>query len=237
MRFVICDDDEAERKRIASMVEEYVRVRGVQAEVLTFADTADLLRTAADADVYLLDILMPDQNGIELARALRAGNRGAAILYLTSSADYALDAFSVRAASYLVKPVEEQQLFAELDECVRSRLKRFCTVDVRRGGSVVTEVVALDELIAVEYHDHRLTYRLTGDRLLTSNYKRGSFETMAANFHAMPEFLKLSASYLVNMRHVRQLEGDDFIMSDGTHYRVTRRYQKAKKQYIDFILE
>lgn len=237
MLFVICDDDAAECERLTAMVREYLRVRDVPAEVKAFADAAALLQTAAHADIYLLDILMPEQNGIELARALRARNRDAAILYLTSSSDFALDAFSVRASAYLVKPIERSRLFAELDECVRSRLKRYCTVEVHRGGGTSTEVLSFDEVIAVEYHDHRLVYRLTDGRLLTGSYKRGSFDTMTAVFHETREFLKISASYLINMRHVRQLAGSDFIMSDDSHYHVTRRFQKAKKQYIDFILE
>ncbi len=237
MRFAICDDDAAERERVAALVREYLHAHGSDSEVLTFAGADELLRAAADADVFLLDILMPGTDGIRLAKALRARNRDAAILYLTGSTDYALDAFGVRAAAYLVKPVEREKLFDELDECMRAHLKRCCTVEVRRGGSVVREQVLLDEVIAVEYHDHRLVYRLTGGRTLTGNYKRGSFETMAAAFHAMPDFLKISASYLINERHVRQLAGDDFIMSDGQSYHVTRRYQNAKKRYIDFILE
>lgn len=56
--------------------------------------------------MYLLDIVMPHLTGIETAKRIRARGETAEIMFLTTSREYALDAFSVKASDYLLKPLK-----------------------------------------------------------------------------------------------------------------------------------
>ena len=56
-------------------------------------------------DIYLLDVVMPGLNGIELAKEIRSSDKAADIIFLTSSPEFAVESYTVKASNYLVKPV------------------------------------------------------------------------------------------------------------------------------------
>ena len=61
----------------------------------------DRLRQGGSFDIYLLDILMPELDGIALGRMIRRGDSEVPVIYVTSSTEYALDAFGIHAVGYL----------------------------------------------------------------------------------------------------------------------------------------
>ena len=66
------------------------------------------------ADLAVLDINMPEMDGIALAIRIKQMHPQTAILFLTAYREYAFDAFSVHPAGYLLKPVSLEELEAEL---------------------------------------------------------------------------------------------------------------------------
>src|SRR5262245_44628360 len=77
-------------------------------------------------DVVLLDVHMPDMNGIEMARHLAQRNNPPAVIFVTAYDEHALEAFEVRALDYLMKPVRAERLVAAL-----ARAERFKTHEPR----------------------------------------------------------------------------------------------------------
>ena len=67
------------------------------------------------ADLALLDINMPELNGIALAERIKQRHPRTAIIFLTAFKEYAFDAYSVHPVGYLLKPVSLEQLAAEVD--------------------------------------------------------------------------------------------------------------------------
>ena len=65
-------------------------------------------------DLALLDIHMPELNGIELASRIRKRSPGTAILFLSGSKDHAFDAYAVHPVGYLLKPVPLEKLADEI---------------------------------------------------------------------------------------------------------------------------
>ena len=74
-------------------------------------------------DLALLDIDMPDMNGIMLAAEIKNRSPGTAIIFLTGYAQYAVDAFAVRASGYLLKPVTRETLAADVAYALSGRRK------------------------------------------------------------------------------------------------------------------
>ena len=60
------------------------------------------------SDLVFLDICMGDVNGIELARHLRAVDEKVLIVFLTTSSEYAFDAFPIHPFDYLMKPIDPE---------------------------------------------------------------------------------------------------------------------------------
>ncbi|MFZ5578624.1 MAG: LytR/AlgR family response regulator transcription factor [Pseudomonadota bacterium] len=112
MNVLIVDDEPLARSRLRRLLAELPET--TQASVDEAADAAEawtLLRKQR-VDVLLLDIQMPGQTGMDLARRL-AGDPGVhhpAIVFVTAHEQHALDAFDVSAVDYLTKPVRRDRL-------------------------------------------------------------------------------------------------------------------------------
>ena len=72
-------------------------------------------------DVALLDIDMPEMNGIQLAAEIKNRWPDTAVIFVTSYAQYAVDAFAVRAVGYLMKPVSRSALAADVAYALSGR--------------------------------------------------------------------------------------------------------------------
>ena len=143
-RISVCDDKCAELEKIYDMSNDYAGSNNIPAKIRSFSSGKCILEQEENAsDIYILDIIMPDMNGIELVQALRRKNPEAYIIFLTTSKDYALESYSVKALSYLIKPAKKEKITAELSDCfshIRKPRQRF----VIKCASGTTSVCAED---------------------------------------------------------------------------------------------
>lgn len=89
-------------------------------EILTASSGADALRRLSERAVRIafLDIHMPGLTGTELARALLALAQPPAVVFVTADDARAVEAFELRAADYLLKPVRAERLRQAVDRVV-----------------------------------------------------------------------------------------------------------------------
>lgn len=172
LKLCICDDQPGDLERLEGFTAEFFQSRpDLPALVETFRSPFDLLERLEEKggfDIYLLDILMPHLSGLELARKLRERGETAQILFLTSSREYALDAFAVNAAGYLLKPVEREAFFQAVTAAAQALAPADdpCLLLKTREG---VRKVRLRELVLVESFDHRRMCTLSnGTSLETS---------------------------------------------------------------------
>lgn len=205
MRIAICDDDIAACSQAAALIEQGCSDRMLQAPVLEqFYSGAELLQAAARTpfDLYLLDILMPEMNGIALAAALRRGDERAKVVFLTSSPEYGLDAFRVRAADYLLKPLEVAALDRVLDDLIlkMAEAKAHCLTVPARDGDVL---LPYHQVSYVENGNHVLTYHLVDGTQLATRTLREPFVESIRQLLCSPLFFQCHRSFAVNARRVR----------------------------------
>lgn len=233
INLVLCDDNVDDLAALRESANDYINSRGIYGEAVCFSSPEEALcfsENSEDAAVYLLDVVMPETDGIELGRRIRRRDKRSAVIYISASQEYALDAFSVHAFSYLVKPFSRERLFEELDGCLSRMETAPSRLSVKTVGGTVS--LALSEIIAVEYLDHKLIFHLIDREKVRSVYRKQPFDVQAEELMKTGEFLKVSASYLINHRNIRGVRADEFVMSDGTSYKITRKYIAAKQQYI-----
>jgi len=133
IRAVLIDDEIVGTDLLKRLLEK----RGDVEVVGVFNNTAELLKAMPNlsADAAFVDIEMPGMNGLQLAEALRNINEDIEIVFVTAYRQYALDAFRVHAANYLLKPVTRDWLDQAL-EGIRRRLGRRQGVPVTRDMRV-----------------------------------------------------------------------------------------------------
>ena len=88
------------------------------------------------ADIALLDIDMPDMNGLMLAAKIKEASPHTAIIFLTGFSEHALKAIEMHASGYLVKPVNKNKLKEEIDYAIESMKKSDDTGGNGDGGGI-----------------------------------------------------------------------------------------------------
>ena len=111
---IICVDDE---KLVLELTMSLCRELPEKPEVVGFTKARDTLEWLGSnhADIALLDINIPDMNGLELARKIKELNENTAIIFLTGYSEHAVDAFKLHASGYLLKPVNPKSLAKEIE--------------------------------------------------------------------------------------------------------------------------
>jgi two-component system response regulator AlgR len=120
LKILIVDDEPPARARLAQVLEDCapqvpLAVAGEAEGGFHALEAVDRLRP----DVVLLDIHMPDMEGIEVARHLAARDQPPAVIFTTAFDEHALQAFEVQALDYLLKPVRAERLAAALGRVKR----------------------------------------------------------------------------------------------------------------------
>lgn len=108
MRVLVCDDEQLARDRVRRLAEQLDEVEVVAEAANGREAVTESERTRPD--VVLLDIRMPDMDGIEAASHLLNTEKPPAVIFCTAYDEHALEAFKVHAVDYLLKPVNRQDL-------------------------------------------------------------------------------------------------------------------------------
>ena len=194
-------------------------------------------------DMLLLDVRMPEIEGIELARLLRRFDDPPEVVFLTGHADAAVEAFEVEALDFLVKPVTRDRLDAALARVEHARARR-------HGGATVVpasapEVVALDNPSGAGKRLVRLETITHVDA--DGDYARihspdGEYVLRASLGHLEEDwgpagFTRVHRGHLVNLSHaieLRSLENGTAVLElrDGTELPVARRTVAALRRRL-----
>ena len=103
MKIAVCDDDQYELGIIRELLDNYEASSNISFTVKYYNSSVELASTAGfeKFDIYFLDIIMPVMNGLALANEIRTFDKAAPIIFLTSSSEFAVDSYEVKAFNYL----------------------------------------------------------------------------------------------------------------------------------------
>lgn len=208
LRVLLVDDEPLARARLRRLVAECADPRAEVAGEAGDARSALAALAQGRFDVALLDIHMPGDDGLTLARTLRAQDGAPAVVFVTAHADHALAAFEVDALDYLTKPVRAERLAAALRKVRRvqatavpaptSSTAEPAVLRVQERGR--TELVPLDEVLYLKAELKYLTVR-TATRSLILDGSLAEIETRHAR-----HFVRIHRNALVARRVLRALE-------------------------------
>jgi two-component SAPR family response regulator len=116
----LCVDDEA---LLLEDLKRAVEKSPDISQVYAFDDAIDADEWAQThkADIAFLDVRMPVVDGLELARRLHRSQPGLPIVFCTGYKEYALEAFTVHASGYLLKPVRPDKVQDEIEHVKHSQ--------------------------------------------------------------------------------------------------------------------
>ncbi|MBR2674971.1 MAG: response regulator transcription factor [Mogibacterium sp.] len=210
IRIAICDDVESERREVADCVNSYFG-KGWQAyEADEFSSGAELLKSDVKYDLYLLDVLMPETDGMRTAKELRRRYPDAIFVFITSDLDSAVEGYRVEASGFLIKPLRPDAFNETMDYLMQRGL-----IGPEPTLSVVSKrlpmEIPLSKIIALESELHRVYLHMDGTAI-TVNQRLTDIEEALAG---QSEFLRCHQSFIINLRYVSDMDGSHFILSDN----------------------
>jgi DNA-binding LytR/AlgR family response regulator len=233
MRIAICDDDKGELLQIATLVEAYRHQRKAELIYTSFQNATDLLAAmeSDDYDLLLLDVLMPGVNGMQAAREIREHNSRTEIVFLTSSPEYAVESYSVRAHYYLLKPATEDKLFPILDRLTDKFREPEDALRIRTQASVFS--LPYGKIEYIEVSAKKLYFYLTAGGVRNVPGSLADYEPVLLK---RPGFVKVHRSYLANLQWVQELRQGELLTVSGRRVPVSRTaYPQVRTAYTQFL--
>ena len=230
-RVVICDDEATSLQINQILTEQVLDEAGIEYEIATFDDmrkmTAALSDEKGEYDVLLCDILAVGMNGIEAAKELRRLGEKLPIIFISSTAEFALEGYSVNALRYLQKPIDIEKLREALMEAhqnsedgealkfqVADRFYKipFSDIEYLESCGRDTDIVTKDERISVHMKFSDMEKKLPADM-----------------------FLRCHRSYIINLAQVKDLARYRFLTKNGVEIPVSQlQYNETKRRFVKF---
>jgi DNA-binding LytR/AlgR family response regulator len=200
------DDEPPALDELAYLLQVDPRVAAVR----TAGDAVTALKVLESerVDGVFLDIRMPGLTGLELARVLGRFADPPPVVFVTAYDDAAVEAFSLRAVDYLLKPVRAARLAEAVGRVLEARASAAApapaapaepsTLAVELGG--VTRFLQVSDVRHVEAHgDYARLHTATGSHLV-----RVPLAALEERW-APAGFVRVHRSYLVSMAHISEL--------------------------------
>ena len=216
----ICEDEKVfsdEHERICRAVLDRLNI---EHRITLYENAAQLLRDFFEGhkryDLLLIDIVMGEPNGVELARVIRGHDAAAAIIFITSNPGYAIEGYDVGALHYLLKPLDggalERLIAADYQK--RFEYQNF----VFRSGKQSLNI-PMKEIVCLETVGKRVAVTLLNETLDCS----GSLMEL---LKGRKQFIRCHKSFAVNVCNICELTRMDAIAVNGKKIPVSRTYFK-----------
>jgi len=227
----ICDDNINDGQHTLALAKQILLDRSIEADFSLFTSPRELLedinQNSRQFDLLLLDILMGKTNGIQLAQALRNEGSRAALIYTTSSRDYALDGYKVQANDYLLKPIEKDTLDASIGRI----LKHYDNLLVEIDGMLKS--ISISEIRYAEASANYVILR-TANHEETARLRATLSETLGKL--GKERFARCHKGYLVNLEQIREVRATQILLHDGSTIPLGRQYRaELQKNILAYI--
>ena len=227
IRFAIVEDDPDCQRTILAYLHDYFAGREETA-CTTFDDGTDFLAARpGDIDVIFLDIMMPNSNGIDVARAIRQDDSKVIIVFVTEATQYALDGYGVAATDFLVKPLYYTSFCASMER-VLALLERRCAAMLQVNFDKTTSYLDVGTIFYLETKNKAvLIHAQSGDYMCSDTMRE--LEAKLSPFG----FGRCHQAYIVNTAYVESVTKTDLLVH-GEHIPLSRN---RREEFVALLLK
>lgn len=235
IKLAICDDEVSVLNEMRVLIDKYRVERNQEIKYAAFHSPLELLaemEKGMDVDVIFLDIIMPGGNGIDVAKEIREHDKNVKIIFLTSSAEYAVQSYTVNAYFYQMKPMWEESFFRLMDSAISEceKEKQNCLILKCKNG--ITRI-NLEKLKYCEVMGRTLQFYMEDGQVFE---RLGSLEEIHCQLEQYHNFLRPHRSFLVNMEFIQNISCKTITMSDLVEIPIPHgKYSEVKEQYLEYV--
>ena len=234
----ICDDDEKQLDQIEEFLARYGACGRTLEYVTERFDSAEalLLRVQKEGympDALILDIFMSGKSGIEAAEEVRRMGLDVPIVFLTTSPEYALQAYEVDAVQYLVKPLNCKRFFHAMDTVIGQIGKnKESQIIVKVAGGI--RRFQPNEIVYCESQKNYQILYLAAKECKVRMTAGKLWELL----EGLRQFGRCGRSYILNMNHIVSVEREEIVMDNGSKIYIPRnKAAEFKKVYFSYYFD
>lgn len=153
-KVLLADDEQIERMALARRL---LKRFGENLVILQAVDGTEAIKLCSQerCQIVIMDISMPEMNGVEAAEQIRRLDEGCEIIFLTAYDEfsYAKRAIAIHALDYLLKPCEEEELTSVMEEAMRRIQRRRQFEELNRNSECLEEESRQEEAYGEEFKE------------------------------------------------------------------------------------
>lgn len=229
MKIAICDDQPK------FLVQAMATIKNIHKSldliIDEFTSGPALLARLEDVnyDLIILDIEMPDMNGIQVARNIRKLAKDTEIVFLTSHIEYALEGYEVNALRYLTKPIQEKKI-EEILLYLLDQKRKAKKILLQTKTDVFS--IHISDICYFESQNHDIRV-VTKTNEYVVRGKLSDYETECKNLG----FFRIHRGYLIHLGSVTRIKDGMAYMTNGDFLPISRGKEKSTKEALHLYIQ
>ena len=234
IKIAFCDDDMEVLHQMNELLDRYRVERNEDITYAAFQSPFELLTEIEKGirpDILFLDVVMPGQNGMDVAKEIRQYDTNMKIIFLTSSPEFAVESYSVGAYFYQLKPIWEESFFRLMDAVLVECEKKKKNSLILRSKDGITRI-DLQQLEYCEVLGRKLLFHLENGAVLES---AGSLVDLAGQLMQYSNFFRPHRSFLVNMEYIQNISSRSIKMVNDAEIPIPHgKCSEIKNTYMEY---
>ena len=234
IKIAFCDDDMEVLHQMNELLDRYRVEWNEDITYAAFQSPFELLTEIEKGirpDILFLDVVMPGQNGMDVAKEIRQYDTNMKIIFLTSSPEFAVESYSVGAYFYQLKPIWEESFFRLMDAVLAECEKKKKNSLILRSKDGITKI-DLQQLEYCEVLGRKLLFHLENGAVLES---AGSLDDLAGQLMQYSNFFRPHRSFLVNMEYIQNISSRSIKMVNDAEIPIPHgKCSEIKNTYMEY---
>ena len=234
-RIALLEDEQEYIDLICHITEKYMKEHHILYEIRAYTSVKELMsdfQKGVEEELYLLDIELPDGNGLDVAKCIREKGEDPFLIYITNYVQYAIAAFEVNTFRYIPKTV----LNRKLPEAYQAMQKILEKRKTQEGQYLIS--CSSGKTVKVKYRD--IVYlKKEGNyvKIFCAEDKYSVRKTLSEVVEELDysKIMIIERGYAVNIQHIVSIKDHQVILSDGTVLQVARvRWKMVREAFLNW---
>lgn len=230
MQNIIIIDD---MKEHIQYIQDIINTMNHQFQIQTFLDIHDVLLHMdqfPDHSIIIIDILLKNHSGIELAKELNQLHKNFQIIFISSYLEKATEVYETNHCYFVYKPESKKRLPMAIEKAIHQIIEsqKVLTISLKDK----TKIILLNDIMYIE-RIQRYSYIYTvHETIKTAQKIKDLLEQLPL------QFIRTHNSYIINAYYVSEIKRTHVILNNQQPIPISRAHQlKLKKQFHEFLVE
>ena len=223
IKVIIVEDEQEEFRQLEENLLRFASMNDVSFKISWFSNGEDFLENYTEADLIIMDINLPHNNGLKIARELRKMDSKVALIFVTTLMKYAIKGYEVKALDYILKPVNYARLSSLLKEVLSEIEKNKESVIWVKTNNGLQKLYT-NSIQYITIKEHLLVYYTETEQI----YAWGTLKQIQ---NELPDkFVRCNHGCIVNFDYITSVNNNEINVANGKALVLISR--EKKKEFL-----